>query len=144
MAVTIAGFAGFAGATTVAVVLLTDGYTFAATHTGFADISATQIPAGNGYTQADGAGAGKFLASVTSGQPAAGTWMLDAADVQWTASGGPIPGSGNCDNASTFSDATTTPANALLHNIDFGVNESAGDGTTFNINWNANGICRIT
>lgn len=129
---------------TLIIAMMNSTHAFAATDTSFSDVSANQIAAGNGYTQADGAGAGETLASVTSSQPSAGVWMLDAADASWTASGGSIPSSGDCTDAVVFDDTITSPANALMFDIDFGGAQSAGVGTDFVISWDANGICRIT
>jgi hypothetical protein len=125
--------------------LMDSDFAFAADDTVWADagVSSNQIPAGNGYTQFDGAAAGKQLASVTSGQPSAGVWMFDAADITWTASGGPIPGSGDCTDLVIVDTTPTSPANPLLFAVDFGGAQSAGDGTDFKITWDANGICRI-
>ncbi|KKM07324.1 hypothetical protein LCGC14_1735050, partial [marine sediment metagenome] len=84
------------------------------------------------------------LASVTSSQPAAGVWMIDAADASWTASGGSIPSTGDCTDADIIDDTITTPLDGLMFDIDFGAAESAGDGTDFIVSFHANGICRIT
>jgi hypothetical protein len=138
-----AGYTGY-GTDSIRAALMTSTHSFTAANTLWSQVSANQIPTGNGYTQTTGAADGKALASVTSTQPAAGTWMFDAADVTWTASGGPIPLSGNCQHCVLFDDTLTTPLNGLMFNINFGATQSAGDGTNFVITWNANGITRIT
>lgn len=129
---------------TLIIMLLNSTHAFAATDTVRTDVNANEIPGNNGYTQSDGAGAGEQLTSVTSSQPSAGIWQLDAADASWTASGGPIPSSGDCTDAVIFDDTITSPANALAFDIDFGGAQSAGDGTDFIISFDANGICRIS
>lgn len=126
---------------TIIIMLMNASHTFTATNTTFANVSANQLATGNGYTAADGAGAGEVLASVASSQPSAGVWMLDAADASWTASGGSI---GPATDAVVFDDTITVPANALMFDIDFGEAQTAGAGTDFIVSWNANGICRIT
>lgn len=136
-----AGFDGFAGDTALIAMLMNSSHVFDATDTGFADVSANQLATANGYTAADGAGAGYALTSVTSSQPSAGVWMVDAADLSWTASGGDI---GPADDCVIFDDGVTTPANALLWEVDFGGSETAGNGTNFVVTWNANGIARIS
>jgi hypothetical protein len=129
---------------TLVIMLLNSTHVFDATETVRTEVNGNEIPEANGYLQSDGAGAGEVLASVTSSQPAAGVWMLDAADASWTATGGSIPSSGDCTDAGIFDDTITTPLNAMMFDIDFGQAESAGVGTDFIIAFNANGICRIT
>ncbi|MHA2063796.1 MAG: hypothetical protein ACXABY_05355 [Candidatus Thorarchaeota archaeon] len=124
---------------TLDIIIMNSTHVFTATNTVKTNISANEIPTGNGYTQG-----AEVLASVTSSQPVAGTWMLDAADASWTASGGPIPTSGDATDAVVYDETVTVPLDALMFDIDFGVAESAGDGTDFIISWDANGICRIT
>ena len=121
------------------IILMNSTHTFTDTNTLLSQVVANEIPTGNGYTQIT-----EVLASVTSSQPAAGVWMLDAADASWTASGGSIPTSGDCTDAVIYDDTMTTPLDALMFDIDFGQAESAGTGTDFIVSFNANGICRIT
>ena len=121
------------------IILLNSTSTFAATNTLYSQISANEIPNANGYLTKTEA-----LASVTSSQPAAGVWMIDAADASWTASGGAIPSTGDCTDADIIDDTLTTPLDGLMHDIDFGQAESAGDGTDFIVSFHANGIARIT
>jgi hypothetical protein len=123
------------------IILLNSSHSFTATNTLRSQINANELSTAAGYTASDGAGAGKTLASVTSSQPSAGVWMLDAADVTWSASGGSI---GPATAAVIFDDTISTPLNALLFDVEFGASQTAGDGTNFVITWNANGICRIT
>ncbi len=119
--------------------LMLDTHAFNATQTLLSEVTATQVATNNGYTQDT-----EVVTVVTSAQ-AAGVWTLDATvDASWSASGGPIPDTGNCDNAIIYDDTITTPLDALMFSIEFGQNESAGDGTDFIIAWNAAGICTIT
>jgi len=124
---------------TIDIILLNSTHAFTASNTLKSNIAANEIPTNNGYTQG-----AEALVSVTSSQPAAGVWMLDAADASWTASGGSIPSTGDCTDADIIDDTITTPLDALTWNIDFGQAESAGDGTDFIVSFNANGIARIT
>ena len=133
-----AAFGGWANDSLI-IILLNSTSTFAATNTLYSQISANEIPNANGYLTKTEA-----LASVTSSQPVAGVWMIDAADASWTASGGSIPSTGDCTDADIIDDTITTPLDAVTWNIDFGQTESAGDGTDFIVSFHANGIARIT
>lgn len=118
------------------IILLNDTHTFAQANDDLADITANQLATGNGYTQDDEA-----LVSPTISQ-AAGVTSWDANDVTWTASGGSI---GPARFAVIYNDTVTTPdADALLVDINFGVNETAGNGTDFKVNFNAGGIYTVT
>lgn len=138
------GYDGFP-TSTLQIALLDSTYTFDATVTSFfgsTDITGAELATANGYTQVSSSAAtGESLASVTSSQPSAGVWMLDAADASWTASGGSI---GPATDAVVLVFDITTPAHPAVFTIDFGSSESAGDGTDFIVSWNANGICRIS
>ncbi len=119
-----------------------DTHTFVSTETARANIVADIIAAGNGYT------ATGDVVSVTwttaGADPSTQTWDVPA-DQTWSASGGPIPASGNARHAVIYDDTSVTPAvDLLVCNIDFGQNESAGDGTDFKITFHANGIFTIT
>lgn len=124
---------------TLDIILMKSTHTFTATETLKSDVAADEIGAGNGYTQG-----AEVLASVTSSQPSAGVWMLDAADASWTASGGSIPASGDATDAVIYDETISTPLDALMFDIDFGAAESAGVGTDFIVAFHADGICRIT
>lgn len=124
---------------TLDIIIMNSTHAFNATNTVKTDIDANEIPTNNGYTQG-----AEVLSSVVSVQPSAGVWMLDAADASWTASGGPIPSSGDATDAVIYDETITTPLDALMFDIDFGQAESAGNGTDFIISFDANGICRIT
>ncbi|KKK77160.1 hypothetical protein LCGC14_2856440, partial [marine sediment metagenome] len=56
------------------IIIVNSTHVFTATNTLYTNVSANEIPTNNGYTQAE------VLAAVTSSQPAAGVWMLDATD----------------------------------------------------------------
>jgi hypothetical protein len=119
--------------------LMNSTHVFTATHDDWLEVSANEIPTGNGYTQNT-----KTLTTPTWVE-AAGVLTFDAADVTWTASGGPIPVSGDCTDAVVYDDTATVPAaDLLMCSIDFGAAESAGDGTDFKITWNASGIFTIS
>jgi hypothetical protein len=106
--------------------------TFSAAHTTLTATGGTEVASGNGYTTG-----GATLTSVVvnqSGNDAA----FDAADVTWSASGGPITASyGIIYN---LTDSNSPP----VAFIDFGGAQSAGDGTDFKIIWNASGIVTFT
>ncbi len=124
---------------TIKIDLMLDTHAFNATETLLSEVTATQVATNNGYTQDT-----EVVTVVTSAQ-AAGVWTLDATvDASWTASGGPIPDTGNCDNAIIYNDTITSPIDALMFSIEFGQNESAGNGTDFIIAWDGSGICTIT
>lgn len=121
------------------IILMNSTHAFTATHDRKTDISANEIPTGNGYTQG-----AEVLASVTWVE-SAGVLTFDAADSVWSASGGPIPTSGDCTDAVIYDETSTVPAaDLLMCSIDFGQAESAGDGTDFKITYNASGIFTIS
>ncbi len=121
------------------IIIMNSTHTRTIANTLKSEIAANEIPTNNGYTQG-----AEVLASVTSTQPAAGVWMLDAVNASWSASGGPIPSSGDATDAVIYNETMTTPLDALMFDIDFEASESAGDGTDFIISFDALGICRIT
>ena len=115
---------------TFKMVLVTSSYTFAATHSVYADLT-NELSTANGYT-AGGATLGSITWSQTSG-----TATFDAADVSWTASGGSLvfrrgviyddTVSGDPLVCSILFD--TTPADITVLS-----------GNTFTVQWNASGI----
>lgn len=121
---------------TFKIELYNSTHTFTQANNDRADISTNALATGNGYTNP-----GKNLTSVTWVSAAAvQTW--DAADNTWTASGGSI---GPARHAVIYSDTSTVPAaDLLMCNIDFGVDETAGDGTDFKITFNASGLFTIS
>ena len=114
-------------------------HVFAGANTARANIVANAVATGNGYTNP-----GKALTSIAwTSAAAVQTW--DAADNTWTASTGPIPAVGNARHAVIYDDTSVTPSvDLLVCNIDFGQNESAGDGTDFKITFDASGIFTIS
>ena len=114
--------------------LTTTGFAFLATETVRTEVT-EEISAGNGYTQTDGATAGEILASNTWTETT-GTVTFDAADTQWTASGGSIIAS----DVVLFDTSPTTPLNPILLSVDFDGQQTAGNGTNFLIAWNGSGI----
>lgn len=119
------------------VILMNSTHVYTAANTLKSEIAGNEIPTGNGYTQ--GAEALLSVTWATSGS----TVTFDAADAVWSASGGPIPTSGDCTDAVIYDETATQVVDALLYSIDFGAAESAGDGTDFKITWNASGIFTI-
>lgn len=73
-----------AGDAYFSVILVTNSYTPALTHSTYADVSANEVANGNGYTTG-----GDFPGSVTWTE-SSGTVTFDSADPAWTASGGSI------------------------------------------------------
>lgn len=113
--------------------MLCSAATFTASDTTLAGITKTELSTGNGYTAG-----GASLTGVTvtqSGNDAA----FDAADVTWSASGGTI---GPAAKAILYNDTDANDPPVAL--IDFGGNQSAGDGTDFKVIWNASGIVTFT
>ena len=109
-------------------------HTFTATHTQRSDIVANALATANGYTNP-----GQDLTTPTWVE-SSGTVTFDAADQVWTASGGSI---GPARHMVIYSDTASAPVDALMLNINFGQDETAGDGTDFRVNFNASGIFQI-
>ena len=120
------------------IILMNSTHVFTDTNTLKSDIVANEIPGLNGYVQG-----AETLASITWVE-SGGVTTWDAADTQWTASGGPIPSSGDCTDAVIYDETSTIVVDALVCSIDFDGAESAGDGTNFNITYNGSGIFTIT
>lgn len=113
-------------------IMLVDNYTFDGTDDELTDIGAVEIPEAYGYTTG-----GATLSNVTFAY-AAGYTKFDADDLSWEASGGTI---GVASGAIIYD---STADDLLVCYVDFGQDESAGDGTDFKITFNANGIFRIS
>lgn len=121
-----------ASSDTYKVKLLTAA-TFDATHTTLTATGGTEATSGTGYTAG-----GAVLASVTVTTVTTNDAKFDAADVTWSASGGPITAS----YAILYNDTDTNDPPIAF--IDFGGSQTAGDGTDFKIIWNASGIFTFT
>lgn len=114
-------------------VMLCSAATFTAANTTLAGITKTEISSGTGYTTGGATLANVAVTTVTTNDA-----KFDADDVTWTASGGAIAAS----YAIIYND--TDADDPPLAFIDFGGEESAGDGTDFLLVWNANGIVTFT
>lgn len=101
-------------------------------HTG-----ATQIATANGYTQ-NSKQVGSVAFSVTGTNDA----KLDAADVTWTATTGPIPSTGTATHALIYDDTVTNDPPVMY--IAFGTGKKADAGTDFKITWATGGLIRFT
>lgn len=112
-------------------ITLHNASTYTAANAVFADVSGTEVN-GNGWTSG-----GEALASVAVTTVTTNDAKFAAADVSKTASGGSIGPA----TAAIIREAT---ANKLIAYIDFGGSQTAGVGTDFKINWNANGIITFT
>jgi hypothetical protein len=109
-------------------------HTFTQANTQRSDIVANALATNFGYTNP-----GQDLTTPTWVE-ATGTVTFDAADQVWTASGGSI---GPARHMVIYSDTASAPVDALMLNINFGQDETAGDGTDFRVNFNATGIFQI-
>ncbi len=121
---------------TIKVALVTSTYTpDQNAHDYFNDIT-NELSTANGYTAG-----GATLASktVTDGTLSV---VFDGADTVWTASGGPI---GACRYAIIYKDTGTASTSPLISYVDFGSDQTATDGNTFTIAWDAtNGVVKAT
>ena len=118
----------FAAADTYKVKLLTAA-TFNATHTTLAATGGTESTTATGYTAG-----GQALASVAVTTVTTNDAKFDANDVTWSASGGAIVAS----YAILYNDTDADDPPVAF--IDFDGSQSAGDGTSFLLVWNASGI----
>lgn len=114
------------------VALLTNSATYNSAHDEWADISANEIANGNGYTTG-----GLALSSVTWTSDGTNN-KLDAADAQWTASGGAI----TAYKAAIYDD--TVAGDPLIAFIDLDGVQTANDGAVFKLVWNAAGIFTLS
>lgn len=118
---------------TIKVTLHSSGYTFAATHSVYADLT-NELSTANGYTNG-----GATLASVTWSQTS-GTATFDAADTVWTASGGSITARRAVIRAVGTFNSQVDPliASILLDTTPADVTATAGN--TLTLQWNGSGI----
>jgi phage gp45-like len=110
-------------------VMLCTAASFDATDVTLAGITKTEVVNGNGYTTG-----GEVLGGATVTVAETNGAKFDAADVTWTADGGPI----TAEFAILYNDSDADDPPVAF--IDFGKEESAGDGTDFLIVWNPAGI----
>ena len=115
--------------------LYTNAHVFAAANTQRSQISVNALATGNGYTNP-----GQNLSAVTWAHTG-GVTTFDAADVVWTASGGPIGPARYCV---VYDDTTISPLDALCFEANLGSDGVAGDGADFSILWNASGIFTVS
>jgi len=131
MASTIANKARYALATkqidfandTFKMILMESGFSFDAdTMHGYADVSASELGAGNGYLTGGETMAGVAVTENDTTDRTEVTWD----NVTWTASGGVI---GPTPGAIIYDDTPTTPqADPLIGYIDFGGEQTEPDG----------------
>ncbi|TFH49615.1 MAG: hypothetical protein E4H01_03895 [Lysobacterales bacterium] len=113
-------------------VMLTLGYTYAATHSAISQVSGTEVSV-NGWT----VGGHTIAAGAITNTGDTTVATLDGTDLAVTAVGGSI---GPADGAVIYDFTGSLP----LFYIAFGQTETAGVGTAFAINWNASGIATWT
>lgn len=113
---------------TFKIILMASGFTFDPdTHHGYADVSASELPTGNGYTAGGNTLSGIGIVENDTLDLAVITW----GDTTWTASGGDI---GPTPGAIVYDDTATSPqADTLIHYIDFGAEVTQADGGTATI-----------
>lgn len=108
------------------------GVDFSETTKAQVDATASEVANGNGYTTG-GATLANVAVSITDNDAA-----FDADDASWTASGGSIEAAFGL----IYNDTDTDDPPVAW--IDFDGTQTAGDGTDFNVNWNASGIITFT
>lgn len=107
------------------IILMATGFTFNIdTHATYANVSASELATGNGYTQNTKTLATVALSEDDTNDRLSVTWD----DVVWTASGGSI---GPSPGAIIFDD--TTSDDTVVGFIDFGSDQTATDGGTFTV-----------
>ena len=123
-------------AATIKVTLHSSTYTFAATHSVYADLT-NELTTANGYTSG-----GATLTSVTFSQTS-GTATFDAADTTWTASGGSIVARRAVIRVVGTFNSQVDPliASILLDTTPADVTTTTGNVLT--LAWNASGIFTI-
>lgn len=105
------------------IILMTSGFVFNAdTHHGYADVSASELANGYGYTRNTKTLSGVAVTEDDADNRCEVTWS----NVTWTASGGAI---GPTPGAIIFDDTVTTPtADPIIGYIDFGGEQTQVDG----------------
>lgn len=108
---------------TFKIILMATGFTFNKdTHHGYADVSASELANGNGYSTG-----GNTLAGVAVTEDDTDDWTEVTWDnTSWTASGGAI---GPSPGAIIYDDTPTSPqADPIIGYIDFGGDQTQADG----------------
>lgn len=105
------------------IILMGSGFVFNTdTHAGYADVSASELPTGNGYTAGGVTLGGVAVTQDDVNDRTNITWVSPS----WTASGGSI---GPSPGAIIYDDTVTAPvADAIIGYIDFGGNQSQPAG----------------
>lgn len=113
-------------ADTFKIILMDTGYTFDIdAHATYADVSASELATGNGYTQNTKTLSGVAVTEDDSNDRGNVAWS----NVSWTASGGSI---GPSPGAIVYDDTSTD--DTVIMYIDFGSDQTATDGGTFAVN----------
>lgn len=111
---------------TFKIALMATGFTFNKdTHHNWADVSASELSAGNGYTAGGNTLAGVSLTEDDTNDLTSVTWN----STSWTASGGSI---GPTPGAMIYDD--TNASDALVAYIDFGADQTATSGNVIGVN----------
>ena len=110
---------------TFKIILMQSGFTFNKdTHHGYADVSASELPTGNGYTAGGATLSGVAVTEDDTDDRTEITWN----NASWTASTGAI---GPSPGAIIYDDTVTTPtADPIVGYIDFGGDQTQADGGT--------------
>jgi hypothetical protein len=113
---------------TFKIILMGTGFTFDKdSHHGYADVSASELSTGAGYTANTKTLAGVAVTEDDTDDRCEITWS----NVTWTASGGAI---GPSPGAIIFDDTVTTPTDdPIVGYIDFGGDQTQADGGTATI-----------
>jgi hypothetical protein len=108
---------------TFKIILMASGFIFDPdTHHGYADVSASELAAGNGYTTGGNTLSGVSVTEDDTADRTKVTW----ANTTWTATGGDI---GPTPGAIIYDDTATAPqADTLIGYIDFGTEATQFDG----------------
>jgi hypothetical protein len=109
------------------IILMQSGFVFnKKTHHGYADVSASELATGNGYTANTKVLAGVALVEDDTNDRCNITWS----NAVWTTSGGAIgPSPGACIIDDTVAvNGVLWPADPVISYIDFGGNQTQADG----------------
>ena len=105
------------------IILMQSGFVFNKdTHEGYANVSANELPTGNGYTAGGAVLSGVTVTEDDTNDRCEVAWN----NASWTAAGGTI---GPTPGAIIYDDTVTTPtADPIVGYIDFSGNQSQADG----------------